>query len=283
MPNIKRRGADALARAFTLLVWLGFLLSADAADFRFTLLGDRTGEPQPGVYQQVWQQLAREHPAFVVSVGDTIQGLNDSTAEQEWQQILTELRPYRSIPLYLTPGNHDVWSPFSAQLFPRFARHPLHYSFDYAQAHFTILDNSRSDEMPPAELQFLENDLSAHAAQPIKFIVSHRPSWLLNAGLENPDFPLHRLAKRFHVQYVVAGHVHQMIHIELDGVTYISLPSAGGHLRLSGRYEDGWFFGHTLAEVSGNQVRFEIEDTTGRATTLTDWGTVGLVRATVGK
>ncbi|HLI84769.1 MAG TPA: metallophosphoesterase [Bryobacteraceae bacterium] len=272
-----------LLRAAAIAAVLSLLAAAHAADFRFVLLGDRTGEPQAGIYEQVWRQIAREHPAFVVSAGDTIQGLNDSTAAREWQEILAELRPYRRIPLYLTPGNHDVWSALSAQLFRQYARHPLHYSFDYAQAHFTILDNSRSREMPAAELAYLENDLTQHAAQPLKFIVSHRPSWLLNAGLGNPDFPLHRLAKRFHVQYIVAGHVHQMIHIELNGVTYISLASAGGHLRLSGRYEDGWFFGHTLVEVKDNNVRFEIVDTTGRATTLSDWGTVGLVPAIVGK
>lgn len=271
-------------RATTLAATIAlFLTAAPNASFHFVLLGDRTGEAQPGIYERVWQQVAKEHPAFVVSVGDTIQGLDDATAATEWRQVFALLRPYRGIPLYLTPGNHDVWSAVSEQLFRQYAGHPLHYSFDYAQAHFTILDNSRSDEMPAAELEYLEKDLAAHAAQPLKFIVSHRPSWLLDAALQNPDFPLHRLAKKFHVQYVVAGHVHQMIHTELDGVTYISLPSAGGHLRLSGRYEDGWFFGHTLVEVSGEGVRFHIEDIGGRATTLGDWGTVGLVRATVGK
>jgi 3',5'-cyclic-AMP phosphodiesterase len=262
---------------------IALVYAAPAGSFRFVLLGDRTGEAQPGIYERVWQQLAKEHPAFLVSVGDTIQGLEDATAAQEWQQILSVLRPYRSIPLYLTPGNHDVWSALSEQLFRQYAGHPLHYSFDYAQAHFTILDNSRSDGLPATELQYLQNDLAAHARQPLKFIVSHRPSWLLNAALQNPDFPLHRLAKQYHVQYVIAGHIHQMIHIELDGVTYISLPSAGGHLRLSGRYEDGWFFGHTLVEVQGNDVRFHIEDLEGRITTLGDWGTVGMVKTTVGK
>jgi 3',5'-cyclic-AMP phosphodiesterase len=271
-------------RATAFAAFFALLLAAASSDsFRFVLLGDRTGEAQPGVYEHVWEQLAKEHPAFVMSVGDTIQGLDDATAATEWRQIVAELRPYRSIPLYLTPGNHDVWSALSEQLFRQYAGHPLHYSFDYAQAHFTILDNSRSDEMPAAELEYLEKDLAAHAAQPLKFIVSHRPSWLLDAALQNPDFSLHRLAKKFHVQYVVAGHVHQMIHVELDGVTYISLPSAGGHLRLSGRYEDGWFFGHTLVEVNGNDVQFHIEDIGGRITSLSDWGTVGLVRKTVAK
>ena len=81
------------------------------------------------------------------------------------------------------------------------------------------------------------------------------------------------------MRYVVAGHIHEMLHMDLDGVSYVSLPSAGGHLRLSGRYEDGWFFGHTLADVRGSEVRFEIREIDGRVTSLNDWGNVGLVKA----
>ena len=268
------RAVSLLLAASAALVSL--LLAAPETSFRFVLLGDHTGEAQPGVYERVWQQAAAEAPAFVLSVGDTIEGLNDATAAGEWREALAIFNRYSRIPLYLTPGNHDVWSPLSEKLFRQYAGHPLHYSFDYGQAHFTILDNSRSDELPAAEIQFLQSDLEAHRGQPLKFVISHRPSWLLDAGLQNPDFPLQRIAKEYGVRYIIAGHIHQMLHMELEGITYVSLPSAGGHLRLSGRYEDGWFFGHTLVEVRGREVRFHIEEVGGRKTELSDWGMLGL-------
>jgi predicted phosphohydrolase len=270
-----------IAACILLLVTLFSLLVAAPPDgpFRFVFLGDRTGEAQPGVYERVWRQIAAEQPAFVLSVGDTIQGLEDATADAEWRQIRATLRPYQRIPLYLTPGNHDVWSPLSEKLFQQYSGHPLHYSFDYAQAHFTILDNSRSELLSVEELNFLESDLAAHAGQPVKFIVSHRPSWVVDVAFKNPGFPLHRLARKYGVRYVVAGHIHEMLHMEFDGVSYVSLPSAGGHLRLSGRYEDGWFFGHTLVEVRGADVRFDIKEIEGRVTGLGDWGNVGLTNA----
>ena len=171
--------------------------------FRFAILGDRTGEAQPGVYEQVWKEIAAESPAFVVSVGDTIEGMNDAGAEAEWRQANQILELYRRFPLYLAPGNHDIWSAASERLFRRYAAHTPHYSFDYGQAHFTILDNSRSDELPAEELVYLEADLKAHAGQPLKMIVSHRPSWLLNVALQNPNFPLHQLARRYGVQYEI--------------------------------------------------------------------------------
>src|SRR5262245_63106818 len=80
--------------------------AAPALDsFRFVTRGDRTGEAQPGVYERVWQQAAAETPAFVLSIGDTIQGLNDETAESEWRHVQQILAPFRGIPLYLAAGN----------------------------------------------------------------------------------------------------------------------------------------------------------------------------------
>jgi 3',5'-cyclic-AMP phosphodiesterase len=249
---------------------------------RFAILGDRTGETQPGVYEQVWKEVADESPGFVLSVGDTIEGMNDATAEAEWRKVAQILRPFRRYPLYLVPGNHDIWSSVSQRLFQQHAAHAPHYAFDYGPAHFTVLDNSRSDELGAEELVFLEADLKAHAGQPLKIVISHRPSWIIDLALQNPNFALHQLARRYGVRYVVAGHLHQMLRLELEGVTYISMASSGGHLRLSRVYEDGWFFGHALVEVRGRNVDFQIREAgaprgQGRITRLTDWGMTGLV------
>ncbi len=249
---------------------------------RFAILGDRTGETQPGIYEAVWREIAAAHPAFVVGVGDSIQGLDDKTAEAEWADFNRVLQPFRQIPYYPTAGNHDVWSEASAKLYEKYAERPLHYSFDSGSAHFTVLDNSLTDALPSGEMAFLEEDLKAHAAQPVKFIVSHRPSWLLNVVLRNPAFPFQQLAEKYGVRNVIAGHVHEMMHGTLNGVEYISVPSAGGHLRASGKYEDGWFFGYILATVSGSNVTYEIHELPApygeaRVTPLAAWGAVGLL------
>ena len=250
--------------------------------FRFVILGDRTGGAQAGVYEQVWREAAAEHPAFVVSVGDTIQGGVDATAQSEWEQVERVLSRYRRYPLYLVPGNHDIWSETSEKLFRKYSTHAPHYSFDFKQAHFVVLDNSRSDQFSAGEMDFLEQDLEAHRVQPVKFIFSHRPSWLLDVAMRNRTSALHQLARRFGVQYVIAGHVHEMLHLNLEGVEYVSMPSSGGHLRASGKYQDGWFFGHAVVEVKGKEIEFQIEEAKpphgqGRITKLADWGMLGLV------
>jgi len=260
-------------KSYVLSAFIRVLLLA--ADFHFIILGDRTGEEQPGIYQQLWKASAAENPAFVVTVGDTIQGLSDSTADREWREALHIFVP--GIPLYLTPGNHDIWSDLSEKLYRKYSGRPLHYSFDHEQAHFTILDNSRSDQFSASELAWLEADLRAHQQQPLKFVVSHRPSWLIDIMLRNPHSEVHQLAKKYGVQYVISGHVHQMIHLSLEGVTYLSMPSAGGHLRSSMKYEDGWFFAHTLVDVTGATINFQIKEIHNRTNTLADWGPYGLL------
>ncbi|HUQ92462.1 MAG TPA: metallophosphoesterase [Bryobacteraceae bacterium] len=256
---------------------------AGAGNFRFAILGDRTGGNQPGVYEQVWREIAAERPAFVLGVGDTIEGMDDATAQSQWLQVTRILAPYRSLPLYLAAGNHDIWSPGSERLFRKFSGRAPHYSFNYQHVHFTVLDNSRSEQFTAAELQFLENDLRASSAKPVKIIVSHRPSWVLHAAWENPAFELHRLAKKYGVKYVIAGHLHMMLYVNLEGISYLSAPSAGGHLRGSRKYEDGWLFGYILVEVRGTEVRLQIKELKpphgkGRISPMEEWGRAGLLR-----
>ena len=255
--------------------------TAHSDTFAFVILGDRTGGAVPGVYEQAWREADADRPSFVVTVGDTIEGENDLTIDSEWRAILSKIEPFRRYRIFFTPGNHDVWSPASAGAFEIYTKRPLHYSFDFKQAHFTVLDNSRSDELPAGELAWLEQDLIAHAKQPVKFVIFHRPSWIVNVVLRNPDFPLEKLAERYGARYIIAGHLHQMLHFELNGVTYLSMASSGGHLRGDKRYESGWFFQHTLVKVHGDSADFIIKELApplgrSRITHASDWGGAGL-------
>jgi 3',5'-cyclic-AMP phosphodiesterase len=260
-------------------------------DFRFVIVGDRTGETVPDVYEQVWREADADHPAFVVTVGDTIQGFNDATTDMEWRDVLRLLEPYRRYPIYFTPGNHDVWSPASAAAYQRYTKRPLHYSFDYGQAHFTVLEEHPEDERTPVqagEMAFLERDLKEHQKQPLKFVFSHRPWWLIDAVLRNQSAPLQQLAEHYGVQYIIAGHIHQMLHVDVQSVTYLSMPSAGGHLRASKRYQDGWFFAHTLVAVHGTAAEFSIQEVSapfgqGRKSHPADWGSAGLLNNSLAK
>jgi hypothetical protein len=115
----------------------------------------------------------------------------------------------------------------------------------------------------------------------MRFILSHRPSWIVNVALRNPSFALHKLARQYGVKHVIAGHIHQLLRFELEGIEYVSLQSAGGHLRASGQYKDGWFFGYTTVEIKNGSAAFRIHELKaphgeGRVTALGEWGMLGL-------
>jgi predicted phosphodiesterase len=244
-------------------------------EFRFAILGDRTGEPQPGVYEEIWRELDAWRPDMVINVGDTIQGTNDATAPAEWRALRPLFAKYKRYPLFFTPGNHDIWSGASERLYVKETGRPVHYSFDFGSAHFTVLDNSRTESLPEKELEFLKSDLEKNKDRPLKFVFFHQPFWLLPVMLGG-DFPLHEIALRYRVQYVVSGHAHRFARFVRGPVTYLMVGSSGGHLRGTG-FEQGWFFHHVRATVTGTKVRMTIQEAEppfgkGRSFSGEEWG-----------
>lgn len=236
-------------------------------DFHFAILGDRTGDAQQGVYEQVWREVDAEHPDFVINVGDTIQGGNDATAASEWR-ALRPLWDRRRYPVYFTPGNHDIWSPASRAVYEKQTGNlakggAAFYSFDYQNAHFIVLDNSRapelSFELPSDQEQFLERDLERSRDRNPKFIFFHKPLWLIPVKLQNSRLAFHQLMTKYGVRYVVSGHGHQYVRETLDGVTYLEAPSSGGKLKGQG-FEQGWFYGHLEVTVQGADVEITAKE-----------------------
>ncbi len=258
-------------------------MASAAADFKFAILGDRTGETVEGVYQQIWREVDASRPDFVINVGDTIQGLNDATAEAEWRRVRPIWTRYR-YPFYLTPGNHDIWSAASHSIFEKQAGRSASYGFNHGSAHFTVLDNSRSLQLSSDQMLFLEKDLIASKTQPLKFVVFHQPFWLLPLKLQSTDFAFHRMMLKYRVQYVICGHVHQFSRLEREGIVYMVVGSSGGHLRGHDPLKDfgqGWFYHHVEVRVSGTRVEMTVKETAppfgkGRTFKAENWGENGL-------
>jgi Icc protein len=231
-------------------------------NFRFCILGDRTGDAQPGVYERVWHELDALHPDFVINVGDTIQGGHDATAEAEWAALRPLWDRYK-YPLYFTPGNHDIWSTVSRRIYEKETGRPAQYGFDFEDAHFTVLDNSQTEDLSDDQMQFLARDLDAHRAREPKFVFFHKPFWLIPVKFQSSQFPLHQLAKKYGVRYVISGHGHQYVRSAVDGIVYLEAGSSGGKLKGAG-FERGWFFGEILAHVAGARVDMKVEEIGGR-------------------
>lgn len=253
-------------------------------DFRFSILGDRTGGATPEIYGRVWREVDLLHPDFVINVGDTIQGGKDEVAEGQWKELQPLWEQYRHYPLYFTPGNHDVFSELSKQIYERYTARPVNYSFGYQDAHFTVLDNSRAAALSEEQIAFLAEDLEKNKARGPKFIFFHKPYWIALLKLESTDFPLHKLAKKYGVEYIISGHGHQFVRMVRDGVTYMEVGSSGGTIRRGLErgegFQHGWFYHHVLGRVKGGKVWFTVKEIdgakgAGRMFKAEDWGETG--------
>lgn len=197
---------------------------------RFVILGDRTGDPEPGVYEQIIVEAERLKPEFVITVGDMIDGYTTDTLQlnSEWDSLKQMVRPLE-VPIYYTAGNHDITYDEAEGAFRRFVGEP-NRSFDHRGLHFAVFDNSRwesSGELPEEYLRWLEDDLKQNQGAAYTFVFMHKPFWYRTTLQGFPD-TLHTLFKTYGVDVVVTGHFHQYFAADLDGIAYTSLGSSGG-------------------------------------------------------
>ena len=263
---MRRWGAVSVLVAVAIL---RAIQAAPANDFRFAVVGDRTGTAIPGVYERIWREIGREKPDFAINVGDTIEGTRDAMAESEWRELRPIWSPNR-FPFYLTPGNHDIWSPKSLEIYKQETGRPNYYSFNHQNAHFTVLDNSRTDDLSESQLLFLEEDLKANRDRNPKFVFFHKPYWIAFLMLGSGDFPLHQLARKHGVQYVISGHGHQFLRMTRDGITYLEVGSSGAKLKGEG-FTKGWFYHYVSVEVSGLEARFTVKPLDGKPFRADEW------------
>src|SRR5712691_3502353 len=253
-------------------------------DFRFSVIGDRTGAAQPEIYGRIWREIDLMHPDFVINVGDTIQGGKDELAQGQWQDLRPVWQRYNHFPLYFTPGNHDIWSDRSLEVYQKETGRPSYYSFNYQDAHFTVLDNSRTLDLTDSQLKFLEDDLKANQERRPKFVFFHKPYWIAFLKLGSGEFPLHQLAKKYGVSYIISGHGHQFVRLMRDGIVYLEVGSSGGSIKRGldrgEGFAQGWFYHHVWGLVKGSKVEFTVKEIDGpagkgRMFRAEDWGETG--------
>ena len=197
---------------------------------RFAVIGDRTGGHEPGIYGQIVGEIERMKPDFVLSVGDMIEGYTGDTVtvKGEWKEYKELLEPL-TMPIYLVPGNHDIWDSVSLELYRRHVGEP-YYSTDVEGMHFIFLDNSRyytADALPSGQVDWLIADLEKNVKAQKTFVIFHIPYWIETVAAGEPD-TLHTLFVKYGVDGVFTGHYHSYFSGEFDGVVYTGVGSSGG-------------------------------------------------------
>ena len=138
--------------------------NSDAAQgFSFIFMGDSQADPETGDYT-AWGKLLKQaaqdesKPAFIMISGDLV---NDGNDQEEWDaffaaggEVLERLK------LYPAMGNHDNTELFKANFdLPNNGpegKEGAFYSFDYGDAHFTVMDSNVMGAANPEDIEWLK-------------------------------------------------------------------------------------------------------------------------------
>ena len=114
-------------------------------EFRFVVIGDRTGQHRPGVFEQALVKVDQLRPDFVINIGDLIEGNTEDVRQldAEWNEI-TSATEKLGMPFFYVPGNHDLTNNVQLDEWRKRFGTP-YYSFIYKGALFLVLDT----EDPP--------------------------------------------------------------------------------------------------------------------------------------
>jgi len=201
-------------------------------EFHFIVLGDAQFD-DPAGFNRIVDQVRYLYPAFVIQVGDLIDGYTSDihSIRAQWDRFKRQIEPLRPIPYFAIAGNHDVYGSTKkpdATLENAFIDTwgPLYFSFTYKNALIIGL-NSDPKESPERisdqQVEWMNNILKQSKAQH-RLVFMHRPPMLMkNAPV------LHQSFVKGGVTQVIYGHHHHLHHFERDGVHY-TMTNAGGRM-----------------------------------------------------
>ncbi len=238
-------------------------------EFRFVIVGDRTGGAQWGIMPQTFREINLLDPDFVISVGDIIDGGGDEdTVTGIWDEFdKTELSVLK-VPFVYMPGNHDIYSPASKKVYEK-RYGPRFKSFNYRGLHFITLNTQeaagnrtgdRNDDrfrggggfrsLGDEQLAWLKDDIERNRNARRILIFMHQPTW----DLLNPVYPLLEGLK----VNVFAGHYHKYSYQEIRGIPHIICSATAAYIPDEGNEAFGRFRSYLMATVRDDDLKLAL-------------------------
>ena len=199
-------------------------------EFHFVVLGDSQFD-HPAAFNRLIDQTRLLRPAFVIQVGDLIDGyLSDLDAiDGQWRRFQQQIAPLGPVTYVPIPGNHDVYGGKRLPD-PALERRyealwgDLYFHFRYRNSTFIGLNSDPSgapNSIDSAQMAWLKQVLAANEAEHT-FVFMHRPL----RQMSNGD-ALHELLRNHGVSHVFYGHFHHYHHEVRDGVHYVMTNASG--------------------------------------------------------
>jgi hypothetical protein len=114
-------------------------------EFRFAVIGDRTGQHRPDVLEDALRKVNGLRPDFVINIGDLIEGNSEDLRQidAEWKEVESATAGL-DMPFFYVPGNHDLTNDVQLKEWRRRIGAD-YYSFTYKNVLFLVLNT----EDPP--------------------------------------------------------------------------------------------------------------------------------------
>ena len=117
----------------------------DAEDFTFAIVADLSGGERPGIFNAAVSRINLFRPAFVMSVGDLIDGApqNEEQTEEFWNAFDAKVGKLQA-PFFYAVGNHDIYSANTREIWEQ-RYGDRYYHFVYKDTLFLVLDTEDYD------------------------------------------------------------------------------------------------------------------------------------------
>ena len=177
--------------------------------------------------------INRLNPAFVVITGDMIHHDGDLAQIEECKRLFGQV--HKSIPVYYTPGNHDVGLMAPDDLLALYQTHfgSDRFSVLYKNTRLigfnSVLIWAKRDALENEQYQWLEDELKKSAKNTHRFVFAHHPPFVQT--IDEPDkyqnLPSDRRGKyidlfnKYNVRYMFAGHAHRNGIVHAENLTVI--------------------------------------------------------------
>lgn len=204
--------------------------------YRFVIYGDT--RTRHDVHRKVIEALVKNGiPDFVVHTGDQVEdGYNASL----WPIFFdAEKELLRQTMFFPSLGNHERNSSYYFELLQQTKPY---YSFDWGNAHFTVLNTDVGNMSPSPkerqamwaeEVRWLEQDLQEHQNATWRFIVGHHPPMSAVSRRQTGNEHMGALIpmfEKYKVQALFFGHDHTYQHYLKEGIHYFISGGGGAPL-----------------------------------------------------
>jgi hypothetical protein len=217
--------------------WTNLKINDDADQFSFAIVSDRTGGHREKVFSKAVHQINLMQPAFVMSVGDLIEGytLKEDVIAQQWDQFDGFVKQFE-MPFFYVPGNHDLTNKtMVAKWGERYGKR--YYHFTYKNTLFVSLCSENPPDgmgtIDPEQNNWLQGVLAANKDVRWTFVFLHKPIWTAKDLEKNGWAETERLLAGRNYN-VFVGHVHRYQEFKRNGTYYYQLATTGGGSRMRG-------------------------------------------------